>query len=208
MERARVLDPWRAGVVAVVLVIHLTLIIAAALATRRGDSHSSAPDFVTTWVLLPARAAPAPPAESRAQLNSIRLIRAIPIETPEIQSLPIFSDDAAQAVDWVLESRKAVTAVLGAPKARQLGPSSKEDPLGAMQQLQAVHRAGEAYRDSGGNNEAWVDDSCYVLSESAPLGTPDVFARARPTRTICVDGRAPEGELFKDLEAYRKHHSP
>lgn len=71
---------------------------------------------------------------------------------------------------------------------------------------EAIHRAGESYRDANGNNVAWVTDDCYVISAAPPLGTPDVFSRMTPTRTVCMNRSAPEGQLFKDLEAYKKYH--
>jgi len=53
----------------------------------------------------------------------------------------------------------------------------------------------------------WVSDRCYIVAEPAPLGTPDVIARSRVTRTVCTTPHGPwEGELFKDLPAYKKYH--
>ena len=91
-------------------------------------------------------------------------------------------------------------------KTRNLGHFPDVDSSMESHPPEAIHRAGESYRDANGDNVAWVTDNCYVISAAPPLGTPDVFARMTPTRTVCIHPSAPEGQLFKDLQAYKKYH--
>lgn len=55
----------------------------------------------------------------------------------------------------------------------------------------------------------WVSDRCFIASDPAPLGQPDILARAAASRTVCKgDPGWSRPDLFKDLPAYQKYHPP
>ena len=134
------------------------------------------------------------------------MIQPIPIEPPTIESVPIPPTGMGTTIDWTNEAERAATAISTAPKAREFGLHPRADPRQEQQHPTPAHQAGEGFRDLYGNNVVWVSDRCYVVSERTAGGTPDVLARSRPTHTVCVDAGASEGELFKDLPAYKKYH--
>jgi hypothetical protein len=186
-----------------VLMIHVAII---AVATRTRYSQPSVRDFVSTWILLPT--APTPKTSSPKPLPRTPsfMINPIRIEPPKIESVPIPSAETGGTIDWTIEAERAAAAISNAPKTREFGSHPRADSQQEQQHPTPAHQAGEGYRDPYGNSVTWVNDRCYVVSERAALGTPDVLARSRPTYTVCVDQSAPEGELFKDLPAYKKHH--
>jgi hypothetical protein len=128
------------------------------------------------------------------------------IEPPRIEFVPAPAAEADRTVDWTMEAQRAITDISSVPKSREFGSHPRADSQQAHQPPPAAHQAGEEYRDPYGDTVVWVNDRCYVVSESPALGTADVFARSRPTHTVCVDPGAPEGELFKGLSAYKRNH--
>ena len=130
----------------------------------------------------------------------------VQIEPPEIEPILVPSEDTRETIDWAMEAHRAATATQDAPKTREFGSYPKAGSSGELQHREPTHRAGESDRDINGDKVFWVSDNCFVVSEAPPLGTPDVFARMAPTRTACIEPRAPEGELFKDSSAYKKYH--
>jgi len=120
--------------------------------------------------------------------------------------VPIPPTDAGRAIDWTVEAERAAAALSNAPKPREFGAFPRADSQEMPAHPTPAHHAGEQYRDPYGNTVVWVSDRCYVVSERAALGMPGVLAQSRPTHTVCVDPRGPEGELFKDLPAYKKYH--
>lgn len=188
-----------------VLVIHIALLTAAVHESRDHSFQSSVQNFVSTWVALPND-----PTPSSRKLTSRKTLLA-PInpnyiETPEIDPAPLPSENTGKAIDWAMEAQKSTIAFLEAPKTRDVSALSGADSSEKPQSSQVIPRADESYRDLDGNNVIRMNDNCYVFSEAHPLGTPDVFARMTPTRTVCIDRTMPEGELFKDLQAYKKYH--
>ena len=110
-------------------------------------------------------------------------------------------------IDWSAEAERATSGSISPPSMRSFGeiPSAPE-------WLRSVpsserHHAGEQYRLGMGESVVWVSDRCFIVFEPPPLGMPDVFARSLGTRTSCQEPPGPrEGELFKDLPAYKKYH--
>jgi hypothetical protein len=134
------------------------------------------------------------------------MINPMQIEPPKIESVPLPSAETGGTIDWTVEAQRTAAAISDAPKAREFGSHPGTGLQQEQQHSTPAHQPGEGYRDPYGDSVVWVNDSCYVVSESPALGAPEVFSRSRPTRTVCVDQSAPEGELFKDLPAYKKHH--
>jgi len=134
------------------------------------------------------------------------MINPIKIEPPEIELVPIPPEVTGRTIDWAMEAERAAAAISNAPKTREFGSHREANSQQKQQHPAPAHQVGEGYRDPYGNTIIWVSDKCYVVSERGVLGAPDVLARSRPTYTTCVDTSAPEGELFKDLPAYKKLH--
>jgi hypothetical protein len=194
----------RQGVVSVaVLMIHVSLI---SVATRSRYSQPSIRDVVSTWIVLPT--APLSKTSSQQPLTHAPgfTINPIRIELPNTESVPIPPADSGSAIDWTVEAERAAAALSNAPKPREFGSFPRADSQETPVHPTPAHHAAEQYRDPYGNSVVWVSDRCYVVSERAALGMPGVLAQSRPTHTVCVDPSAPEGELFKDLPAYKKYH--
>ena len=194
----------RQGIVFVtVLMVHVSFI---AVAMRTRYSQPPVRDVVSTWIVLPT--APFPKTSNPQPLTHApaSMINPIPIELPNTESVPIPPTDAGRAIDWTAEAERAAAALSNAPKPREFGSFPRADSQEKPVHPTPAHHAGEQYRDPYGNTVVWVSDRCYVVSERAALGMPGVLAQSRPTHTVCVDPRGPEGELFKDLPAYKKYH--
>jgi hypothetical protein len=189
-----------------VLVTHVAIVSVVILTSRIRYSQLPARDFVSTWI--PLSTAPAPKFSTPKPLSRTPsfTIDPIQIEPPKIESLPSPAVETGRAVDWTMEAQRAVTAQSSAPKTRELGAHPRADSHREQQYPPAAHQAGEEYRDAYGDTVVWLNDRCYVVSESPALGAPDVLARSQPTHTVCVDPSAPEGELFKSLPAYKRYH--
>jgi hypothetical protein len=199
----RALDLRRGVASVAALAIHVAIITVVIVNSRSRDPPSLIRDFVSTWILLPT--APATEASNSKPLPRapLLIINPIPIEPPTTEPVPMPSADTSRAIDWTMEAQRAAAAVTNVPKTSELGPEAN---FQREQRPTPTHQAGEGYRDPYGNTVVWLNDRCYVVSESPALGTPDVSLRSRPTRTACVDQSAPEGELFKDLPAFKRHH--
>ena len=204
---ARTWNRRRAGALAVVLIIHIALIGVVISSFRIPHSPSPVQDFNSTWMALPTVAVARPSGPSHLQQAPSFPISPIQIELPKVDPVPIPPEDSSGMVDWAEEAHTEGANLHDVPKTREFGvfPRAEFDgptPSGP------IHRAGESYRDAEGNKTVWVTDSCYIVSEASPLGTPDVLARMQPTHMACVDRGALEGELFKDSSAYKKYHAP
>ena len=207
MDGARTWNPQRAGALGVVLAIHIALIAVVVVSFRGPHSSSPIQDIIGTWIALPTVSVARPSGLWHSQQAPSSPISPIQIELPKVESVPILSEDSGGIVDWAEEARTEGANLRDGPKTSEFGvfPRAQFDgpaPSGP------IHRAGESLRDAEGNKTVWVTDSCYIVSEAPPLGTPDVLARTQPTHMACVDRSAPEGELFKDSSAYKKYHAP
>ena len=195
----------RQGVVSVtVLMVHVSFI---AVAIRTRYSQPPVRDVVSTWIVLPTDPFPKTSNPHPLTHAPASLINPTRIELPNTESLATLPTDPGKAIDWTVEAARAAAALSNAPKPRELGSFPRADTQEMPVHPTPAHHAGEQYRDLYGNTVVWVSDRCYVVSERAALGMPGVLAQSRPTHTVCVDPRAPEGELFKDLPAYKKYHS-
>jgi len=195
--------PLRRGIAfAAVVALHVGLVITLTFALRP-PIRSSSTDFVSALISLPARPAPTTP-EQRPQIpkTAAVLVPVEPITTP-VPEIRLPNGEAA-AVDWGEEARHAA-AMTGAPKVREFGRTPKSD-FEQESHPGPVHAAGEQYRDEYGDFIVWVSDRCYIVSAVPPLGLADVLVRSIPTRTVCQDDSGPRGDLFNDLQAYKKNH--
>jgi hypothetical protein len=192
------------GAFAAVVAIHVALIMAV-LVSRTRYVESSANDSGATWIVLPTEPAPET-SSSQVQRTPSVLSSSIHIELPDVAPVAVPSGDVDGAIDWAAEARRAAAAMRESPEPREFGDIPRVDTANAPRNSEPTHHAGETYRDASGNNVAWVNDRCYVVSEAPPLGAPDVLSRMQPTRTVCVDRQGAQGELFKGMSAYKKLH--
>ena len=208
MQGAGILNLRRASAFTAALAIHIALLLVVAGESSSHRPLSSAQGFISTWIVLQSNPAPRTPRELILHQPLSPPLNPIQIETPDIQPVPISPDEPGRATDWTLEMQRSAIAIPETSRTRNLGHLPEVDSPMESHHPEAIHRAGESYRDANGNNVAWVTDNCYVISAAPPPGTPDVFARMTPTRTACIHPSAPEGQLFKDLQAYKKFHPP
>ena len=196
----------RASAFTVVLVIHLALLVLMSWQYRREPSPPESQDFVGTWIALTLDPTPRASGNLTPRQTVLPPFIPVPIEVPEVAPITVPAADTRTAIDWMTEAHTSAVAVSVPSKVRSLGQFPEVGSSEAPSPAQIVHHAGESYRDSDGNHVAWVNDDCYVVSELPPLGTPDVLARMIPTHTVCRNQSGPEGELFRDLDAYKKRH--
>jgi hypothetical protein len=184
--------------------VGLFVVLTASLGTRTRRPVATA--FITTFVSLPAPRGPSvsPPHSPNLDETAPVLPLDLPLIPPSRFNVP---HDAGAAIDWNAEAQRAARAVTSTPSVRNFG-RIPEAPfwLGPVPSLPKRH-AGEQDRLDGGDSIFWVSDRCYVVSSIPLLGMPDILERSMSTRTVCKDDSDPQGDLFKDLPAYKKHHS-
>jgi hypothetical protein len=206
MGGSRGSSPGRTVAFALVVAGHagLLLILMLALDARTRPRALAAP--VGTLILLSLPVAP----DRRLRRNvsetaPIERLALPPIPPPPDIQLP---DDTHTSIDWLAEARRAAGIATAAPRTRPFGEMPKAPSWLGPSRSSPTHRAGEQYRLETGESVVWLSDRCYIVSEPPPLGMPDVLARSLGTRTVCQAPPGPrEGELFKDLPAYKKYHS-
>jgi hypothetical protein len=112
----------------------------------------------------------------------------------------------SSAIDWAGEAQREGASSPGPNPAIRFGETphaSGEHPSSQIITTQ-THQPGEQYRDALGNSVVWINDRCYLVSESALFGVPK---NSIPTRTVCQgDSGEARGDLFKSLSVYQKLH--
>ncbi len=195
---------------AAVVALHVGLVVALTLALRTPAPSSSATDFVSSLVFLPAPLPLAAPAKERSQPAN-QITAPLPVERLSVAIPQIdFPTGAQPSIDWDAEARRAAGAVTAAPaQVREFGQIPQAPSWLGSTRAASAHQAGDQYRLETGEWVIWVSDRCYILSQPAPLGMPDVFAHSLGTQMACqAPPGPPPGELFKDLPAYKKYHPP
>lgn len=193
--------PRRGVALLAVIVLHVGLVAVVALALRDRNSAMRTPDVVTlAWLDLTPRtpqvwAPPGKPPFARQPSTAINLPPLIP---PEAQG----------PIDWHAEAQGMGTRAIGLRRPRPLGGNPATEAAQAPSSpATAVHHAGEQFRNADGTAIVFVNDHCFVASAPPLLGTPDVLARAVPTRTVCRgDPGWSRADLFRDLPAYERYH--
>ncbi len=177
--------------------VGLVAVMVRALAERNGTRIPEA--LALTFLDLPSQTPQAPALPGKPPFS--------PARSTAITLPPMTPAEAQGPVDWHAEAQQAVRAT-GVRPARPLdaNPATRAGTAPGGPDI-AVHHAGEQYRDADGTAIVFVSDHCFVASPAPPLGTPDVIARALPTRTVCRgDPGWSRGDLFKDLPAYGRYH--
>jgi hypothetical protein len=177
------------------------------LVLRPATRSSSQGNFVSTLIFLSTPVPPAASAKRRSQVaNEIAPLAPVePLNVPPPQiDFPIGADTS---IDWLAEAGRAAEAATAAPHTRSFGEIPQAPSWLGSSHSAPTHWAGEQYRLETGEWIVWVSGRCYIASEPPPLAMPDVFARSLGTHTVCQAPPGPrEGELFKDLPAYKKYH--
>ena len=195
----------RATTFAVVVALHagLFLILAFALRISTWRVLPSA-EFVTTFITLPSLPLPAVNRPHRPIPSESAAIPSAqpPTAPPSRISVPTRT---GASIDWTAEAERAARAAIATPHARSFGEMPQAPDWVRSAPSSPKHYAGEQYRFATGESIVWVSERCFIVSEPPPLGMPDVFARSVVTSTVCQPPPGPrEGELFKDLPAYKK----
>jgi hypothetical protein len=183
-------------------------LVVLTISLRTAARRLGSADFVPTLIFLPSTPRPAatrrrPPIPNESAAISIPK----PAATPPLPA-PVESG-AGTSIDWIAEAERAARAAIAAPRARAFGeiPRAPDWAKSAPAPPSPKHEFGEQYRLATGELMVWVSDRCFIVSEPPPLGMPDVIARSLGTRMGCQPPAGPqEGELFKDLPAYKKYH--
>jgi hypothetical protein len=189
---------------ALVIALHAAIITVAVMGPPFKKLNPPATDFFSTLLFVPAPVAQTNSTESRRPiLVNVRPFSA-PLELPNPEAVESTSDAPADSPNWTEEAQREGTAITEQPKRRTFGQTPHAVEGETPQKTVPAHHAGEQYQDSFGDSILWVNDHCYLLSESAPLGVPQ---NSIPTRTVCVgDLGEPRGDLFKSLSAYKRYH--
>ncbi|MBS0580151.1 MAG: hypothetical protein JSR36_12930 [Proteobacteria bacterium] len=182
-----------------VVLLHAGLVVVIGASLRHSRRSAPAADVVTTVIYLPVPAAhTAPSGDAGASLPALVVPRSTAI------TLPLPAAPAAPApIDWDAAARRAAAAAAVTARPLDHNPAVAAAPRPSGPAV-AVHQAGEQYREPDGSTQVWVSDRCYLITPAPLPGTPDVIARAVPTRTVCTGGS--RGDLFRDLPAYQRYH--
>jgi hypothetical protein len=208
MGGARPSGPGRAAAVGVVLAAHagVLVVLSIELDRRAGQPVPASPVSALILLSLPIRV---PPPDRRRKRD---LEEAAPIEPLAVPPIPApdieLRGEVHAPIDWLAEAGRAAEAATAAtPHTRAFGRMPQAPSWLGSSHSGAQHHAGDQYRLETGEWIVWVSDRCYIISEPAPLGMPDVLARSRGTQITCqAPAGPPPGELFKALPAYRKYH--
>lgn len=193
--------PRRGVALLAVIVLHVALVAVVALALRHRNDDTRTPDvLILTFLELPppspeVRVPPGRPPFARQPATAITLP---PMTAPEGQG----------SIDWHAEAQDMASRAIGSRRPRAMGSNPASEAAQAPSgPATAVHHAGEQFRDTDGTAIVFVNDHCFVASAPPPLGTPDVLARAMPTRTVCRgDPGWSRADLFRQLPAYERYH--
>lgn len=129
------------------------------------------------------------------------------IGAPTIIMVPPQSGEGGlPQVNWAAEASRAVEsaakrAIATAPDASGSKPSSGPEWFPAPK-----HHAGEMVPTGNGDTMIFVNENCYQV---IPMIPPIVNAthNGMGLQTYCLRGpKEPQGDLFKDLKAYKKLH--
>lgn len=195
----------RAAALAVVVAGHAGALLILTIASETRVRPRPAAGAVSTWIMLsaPTRTRERRPKRHIEQPAPIEPLSLPPILPPDVR-LP---GDARSPIDWLAEAARAAEGTTAAPQRRSFGKIPQAPSWLGSSRSGPAHHAGEQYRLDTGESIVWVSDRCYLISEPAPLGTPDVFVRSQGTQVACLAPPGPPpGQMFKDLPAYKKYH--
>jgi hypothetical protein len=129
------------------------------------------------------------------------------IDAPTIIMLPPQAGEAGlPPVNWAAEARQAAesaakSAVAPAPKPLGSMPSAGSEWFPAPK-----HHAGEMVPGANGDVMVFTNENCYQVIPVIPP-VVDATHNGMGLQTYCLGGsKEPRGDLFKDLEAYKKLH--
>jgi hypothetical protein len=192
---------FRYAVLLAVLALHVFLL--TALMLWRGSLRVAPPGQpLETTVLRPNRTRDhvIPPPFQTAPAPT-------KIDEPTIIFLPpSVGEGGFPAVNWAAEARRAADSaakneISPAPKARESVPRGNADWFPSSK-----YHAGDEVGLSNGDTAIFITDHCYQISPMIPVVT-DALHTALKLHTFCKGGsKEPNGELFKDLDAYKKLH--
>jgi hypothetical protein len=207
MGGSRASSPARAVVLGVIVAAHAGVLLVVSIALDRRQRQSSPAGPVSTLIVFTVPIRATAPPEQRPGRN----VESAPIEPltlPAISPPDIeLRGEAHAPIDWLAEAGRAAEAATTAPHTRSFGGIPPAPSWLGPTRPGPAHYAGEQYRLDTGESVVWVSDRCYIISEPAPLGMPDVLVRSRGTQMACLaPSGPPAGELFKDLPAYGKYH--
>lgn len=120
--------------------------------------------------------------------------------------LPQMDGDGRAAVDWSAEAaRQANSSAAAIASAAKANPSA--DPQGRSDWFpRPLHFKGEEIPGAGGDTMVFINDHCYQIT-SVFRSVPNASNNGMGLQTYCLgESNEPRGDLFKDLEAYKKRH--
>ena len=197
---------WRSFRYAVLLaVLALHALLLTALMLWRGSLRIAPPGRPLETAVLrpnrtPDRVIPPPFQTAPAPTN-------LKIDEPTIIFLPpSVGESGFPAVDWAAEARRAADSaakneISPAPKAR-----GSVRPGNADWFPSSKYHAGDEVGLGNGDTAVFITDHCYQISPRFPV-ILDALHTAMKLHTFCKGGaKEPNGDLFKDLDAYKKLH--
>jgi hypothetical protein len=192
----------------IVLAFHLALVVA--LIRFSGTLPLSTPIaleliLIPTATTLRTRPPPIPP-------NSFQAETKIAPTTPSAITIPqpaAPTESAESPIDWAGEAQRGgATAVTPSPEIRSFDhrfPSESERPPNSIFDEPPEHQAGEQFRTDDGRWVVYVSDNCYQISD--PFASINDLANGMSGQTYCKGkSKAPRGDLFDQLPAYKGNH--
>lgn len=143
-------------------------------------------------------------ARMHVDLQVIRLdAMAPPVNAPLLEVAPVTS---LPRIDWEAEAHQQVEQAAAAMNAQKPKSFDEHKPLESLKDDSPTpeHYAGEQYYGGDGKIVVWISPSCYQTSDAVRL--PGIAGQGGGVQTYCRQkSHRPNGQLFKDLDAYKKY---
>jgi hypothetical protein len=205
MDESKKWGPSRLVALLVVLVLHLSMVIALLIVAKTRILRSSARTPVELLVLPrntpPLSSVPPPAAASRSRTSApvIPPSSAITINPPAAAA-----DSVAGPVDWAQEAHTVAAGIAkkdSAGRSREAVPSTSS-PFAAP----PPHHKGDQIPTADGQWIVYVSEDCYQVSKSITSIT-NATHNGMSLQTYCHRrSKKPRGDLFEQLPEYKKLH--
>jgi hypothetical protein len=197
---------WRTSKYAVLLaVLALHALLLTALMMWRGSIRTERPGRPLEIAFLPQR-----PRQEKIILPRLpaALAPANPkIDEPTLMLLPPRpGEDGFPAINWAAEARRAADSAAKSDtsppaKTQQSAPAGTADWFPSSK-----YRAGDEVGLGNGDTAIFINDHCYQVAPMIPA-IVDALHNGMGLHTFCKGGaKDPNGDLFKDTQAYKKLH--
>jgi hypothetical protein len=195
----------------IVLAFHLTLVMVI-MRSFKITLLSTPISTPLELISIPAATTPTsrPPSVLPNSLHVDTKIARTPAPSGITIPQPVAPIEGAESpIDWIGEAQLAASgAAVPGPDTRSFDhrfPREAERGPKSIFDEPPEHHAGEQFRTDDGRWVVYVSDNCYQISD--PFAPTNALASGMGVQTYCRgNSKAPRGDLFDQLSAYKKRH--